>query len=183
MPIQASVIQELRSMFKAGASPSRLIQHIVNRHPHEGNWHGLIQDYFREAFGVSIVRGLTPSENYADIDLRYAYLNEDVLHEMVQMRSSWDQELNQEGVLPCWIDTLVATSATDRLREGKRLGPPPDFSEGWEKLSESDRAGIIRVNSSYKGRTELVHILARLVERLQQQIVTLERAQREPPHR
>ncbi|HTU91145.1 MAG TPA: hypothetical protein VMF69_13790 [Gemmataceae bacterium] len=176
MNIQASVIQELRSMFKEGATPSRLIQHIVARHPHEGNWHGLIQDYFREAFAIQIVRGLSPAETYSDIDLRYAYLNEDVLHEMVQMRSSWDQGLNdREGAWPSWLDTLVATNAIDRLQEGKQLAPPADFSEAWEQLSENDRAGILRVNSSYTGKTELVQILARLVERLQQRIIALER--------
>ena len=98
MSIQASVIQELRSLFKDGATPSRLIQHIVSRHPQERNWHGLIQAYFREGFGVSIVRGLPPAENYADINLRYAYLNEDLLHEMVHMRSSWDQDITTNEV-------------------------------------------------------------------------------------
>jgi hypothetical protein len=183
MSIQASVIEELRSMFKEGATPSRLIQHIVARHPNEGNWHGLIQDYFREAFTVQIVRGLSPTETYRDIDLRYAYLNEDVLHEMVQMRSSWDKAPNDsEEVLPSWLDTLVATSAIDRLQEGKKLSPPPDFSQGWEQLSENDRAGIIRVNASYRGRTELVHILARLAERLQQKLCHLEQQAKEEHH-
>jgi hypothetical protein len=177
MGVRASVVQELRCMFKEGATPSRLIQHIVARHPDEGNWHGLIQEYFREAFAVQIVRGLSPAETYTDIDLRYAYLNEDVLHEMVQMRSAWDPgPKDGEAEPPSWLDTLVATSAIDRLQEGKQLAPPPDFSEAWKQLSENDRAGIIRVNSSYRGRTEMVHILARLVECLQQKLFTLERS-------
>jgi hypothetical protein len=169
-------------MFKEGATPSRPIQHIVARHPDEGNWHGLIQEYFREAFAVQSVRGQSPAEMYTDIDLRYTYLNEDLLHEMVQTRSSWDQALNdREAGPPSWLDTLVATSAIDRLQEGKQLAPPPDFSEAWKQLSDSDRAGIIRVNSSYRGRTELVHILARLVECLQQKLFTLEHSVKGEP--
>lgn len=183
MSIQASVIEELRSMFKEGATPSRLIQHIVARHPNEGNWHGLIQDYFREAFAVQIVRGLSPTETYRDIDLHYAYLNEDVLHEMVRMRSSWDQGPNDgEEELPSWLGTLVATSAIERLQEGKQLCPPPDFSQAWEQLSENDRAGIIRVNASYRGKTESIHILARLAERLQQRLFRLEQQVKEEHH-
>ena len=181
MSIQASVIQELRTLFKNGATPSGLIQHIVARHPNEGNWHGLIQDYFREGFGVQIVRGLTPKETYQDIDLRYSYLNEDVLHEMVQSRSTWDREADKsEDAVASWLDSLVATNALDRLQEAKRGGVPPDLSESWNRLSDRERNAILLANSGYKGRTEMVHILARLVERLQQQLVTLERNRLEP---
>ena len=176
MNTQASVIQELRSMFKEGATPSRLIQHIVARHPNEGNWHGLIQEYFREGFGVPIVRGLSPMETYNDIDLRYAYLNEDVLHQMVQARTTWDHERNEsEGASPCWLGSLTATSDLDRLEEAEQLGPSPDLAESWDKLNDKVRRGIVLASSGYKGRTEMVHILARLVERLQQRILSLER--------
>lgn len=176
MNIQPSVIEELRSMFKEGATPSRLIQHIVARHPKEGNWHGLIQDYFREGFGVPIIRGLSPMETYSDIDLRYAYLNEDVLHEMVQSRTIWDRQSNgAEDEPSSWLDSLEATSALDRLREAERMGTPPDFSESRGGPKENERSGIVLANANYKGRTEMVHILARLVERLQQRIVALER--------
>ncbi len=175
MHINQSVIDELRSMFKEGATPSRLIQHIVARHPNEGNWHGLIQAYFREGFGVPIVRGLDPLENYENPNLRYAYLNEDVLHEMVQFRNKWDQEDNNEGNLSSWLDSLVATDPVERLEEFKRQEPPTTWSESWSSLNEKERNSIALTNSGYKGRTEMVHILARLVERLQQKIVALER--------
>jgi hypothetical protein len=182
MRIQASVIEELRSMFKSGATPSRLIQHIVTRHPHEGNWYALIQDYFREGFGVQIVRGLNPAETYGDVDLRYAYLNEDVLHEMVQARSMWDREPKKSGNgLPSWLDSLAATSALDRMQQAKQAGVPPDLSELWDRLSDRERSAIALANSGYQGRTEMVHILARVVECLQQRIVALERNRSELP--
>ncbi len=141
MAIKASVIEELRSMFKEGATPSRLIQHIVARHPNEErNWHGLIQAYFREGFCVPIIRGLNPAETYGDVDLRYAYLNEDVLHEMVQTRSMWDHDLTKpEERLPSWLDSLVATSPLDRLHQAPQLGPPPDLRESWSRLSDPER--------------------------------------------
>jgi hypothetical protein len=176
MDIHASVIEELRIMFKDGATPSRLIQHIVAQHPHKGNWHALIQDYFREGFGVQIVRGLSPAETYGDLDFRYAFLNEDVLHEMVESRRIWDQEPEESGAhSSSWLDSLVATSALDRLQEAKQGGVPPDWSESWGRLSDHERNAIVLANSGYKGRAEMVRILARLVERLQQRIVALER--------
>jgi hypothetical protein len=184
MTIKPSVIEELRSLFKGGATPSRLIQHIVARHPNEErDWHGLIQAYFREGFGVPIVRGLVPAETYGDMDLRYAYLNEDVLHEMVQARSAWDRdETAPEGALPSWLDALTATSPLDRLHEARQRGPSPDLAESWSSLSESERRAIQLANSGYQGRTEMVRILARLAERLQQRIVALEQEQGSNDH-
>jgi hypothetical protein len=42
------VVEELRKLFIAGATPSRLIKHIVARHAHEEKLYTLIQVYFRE---------------------------------------------------------------------------------------------------------------------------------------
>ena len=52
MNTRPEVINELRSLFKEGATPSRLIRHIVERHAGERTFHSLIQAYFHEAFGL-----------------------------------------------------------------------------------------------------------------------------------
>lgn len=174
MEIQQVVIEELRSMFKDGATPSRLIQHIVARHPPRGNWHGLIQDYFREGFGVPIVRGLAPGENYHDIGIRYAFLNQDLLYEMVRSRSMWDKESLQPGNAgPTWLDAL------DRIQDTKQAGPPPDMAESWDKLGERERNLLALSNSSHKSKSEQIRILACLVERLQQRLAEQEKANAE----
>src|SRR5437762_17538 len=90
MSTRPEVIGELRSLFKDGATPSRLIRHIVERHNGERTFHSLIQAYFLDAFGVPIVRGLNPADDYQHADLRYAFLNEQLVHEMIQKRSEWD---------------------------------------------------------------------------------------------
>ncbi len=126
MGIEASVIEELRSLFKEGATPSRLMQHIVARHPDEGrDWYGLIQDYFREGFGVPIVRGLTPEQSYHDISLQYAYLNEDLLHEMVRARALWDRDPASSGrrCRAGWTLLSRRTPSTDFARFSKWVRP------------------------------------------------------------
>jgi hypothetical protein len=52
------VIEELRSLFRRGATPTRLIRHIVDRHANVPDVGILIQDYFSEAFAVGLLRGL-----------------------------------------------------------------------------------------------------------------------------
>jgi hypothetical protein len=178
MGTSTAVIDELRAMFKEGATPSRLIQHVVARHPDERNWYGLIQDYFREAFGVQIVRGLSPSEHYDDISMRYAYLNEDVLHEIVQKRPEWDQELNDSQALS-WLGALAAKDTAERIQE-LESNESPELVDSWNRVSDKDRATIIRITANLNSRIEMCHILARLAERLQQQVLALERKQTAP---
>jgi hypothetical protein len=61
MSTRLEVVNELRSLFQDGATPSRLIRHIVERHAGERRYHQLIQDYFREAFGIPSSGDSTPS--------------------------------------------------------------------------------------------------------------------------
>jgi len=89
MDIRSEVVTELRSLFRDGATPSRLIRRIVELHPGETHFY-LIQDYFREAFGVPIVRGLSRLDDYQRADLRLAYLNQMLLHEMIEKKTEWD---------------------------------------------------------------------------------------------
>jgi hypothetical protein len=156
-------------LFRQGATPSRLIQLIAARHRGENSLHGLIQLYFLETFGVPIVRNLNPLDDYQSIGLKYAFLNDDVLHWMIEFRSTWDQGSSE----PSWLDSLTATSIDDRLRSAKQH-VPVGLEKSWDKLDEKERFVIQRLVSTSNGHYEQVRILARLAERLQQRINELE---------
>jgi hypothetical protein len=169
-----TIIEELRVLFREGATPSRLMRHIVGRHPDEKNRHALIQDYFREAFGVDLVRGLKPFDDYAHADLRYAFLNQDLLHGMAAKRATWDSgKAPTAGAAPSWLDSLEATDLQELIREAEASGLP-ELAEGWVKLNPKERSAVCRIIAGFNLRSETVQLLARLVERLQQKVLELE---------
>jgi hypothetical protein len=174
MNTRPEVINELRSLFKDGATPSRLIRHIVDRHAGERTYHSLIQACFREAFGIPIVRGLNPIDDYQHADLRYAFLNEQLVHEMIQRRSEWDSGgaagTREDGA---WLDSLTAHDDKQRLREVQSV-TLPDLSECWSRLSPDEQHYIQRSFASANGLYETVKILSRLVECLQRRLDEVE---------
>jgi hypothetical protein len=176
MSTRLEVVNELRSLFRDGATPSRLIRHIVERHAGERRYHQLIQDYFREGFGIPIVRGLNPIDDYRHADLRYAFLNEQLVHEMVEKRHEWD---TADGVIAgtsgCWLDSLNATDDQQRSRQVKAAAVP-ELRRIWSQLTPEEQDYIDRSMASANGLYEKVKILSRLAEGLQQRIVELEAA-------
>ncbi len=174
MSTQPDVIQELRAMFKEGATPSRLIKHIADRHEGVARLHGLIQEYFIEAFAVPIVRGLDPIADYRFMDPRLAYLNEDLVHEIIEKRSEWDRDhdsLNNGEI--SWLDSAKARSDEERF-QAAQAGVVPELSQCWQKLSPKEQQYIQRTFASANGLYESVKILARLADRLQRRVVELE---------
>ena len=174
MSVNPLVIEELRAMFREGATPSRLIQHIVTRHGEERNWHGLIQDYFKDAFAVPIVRGLKPLDNYHYEDLRYAFLNQDVLHEIIEKQSGWNsEEANTPPPATGWLHSLSATNAEEAIKKAESAGMP-ELADYWDRLDSRERLVLCRLIGGFNRRSEMVKILASLAERLQQRILELE---------
>jgi hypothetical protein len=180
METRPEVIDELRLLFQNGATPSRLIRHVAERHPAEPALHALIQEYFREAFAVPLVRGLKPHDEYESVDLRYAFLNEQLVHEMIEKRPEWDRGPAgaANGRQP-WLDSLVATSDPDRIRQAQSM-PFPELSQSWHRLTAKEQAFIQRSIASANGLYETVKILARLAEHLQQRVAELEKPSAEP---
>ncbi|HZV07104.1 MAG TPA: hypothetical protein VE999_18630 [Gemmataceae bacterium] len=174
MNTHAEVIKELRDMFKHGATPSRLIRHIVESHTGERNIHSLIQAYFREAFGIPIVRGLNPIDDYQHDDLRYAFLNEQLVHEMIQRRSEWDGG-TADGTreVGSWLDSVTASDDKQRLRNIQSVNLP-DLSECWSRLTPDEQHYIQRSLASAHGLYEMVKVLSRLVECLQRRLDEVE---------
>jgi hypothetical protein len=172
MNLRPDVVGELRSMFKEGATPSRLIRHIVERHDDERGHHGLIQAYFLEAFGIPIVRGLNPTDDHQHTDLRYAFLNDQLVHDMVQRREDWDPGFGS-GASENWLDPLKASDDQQRLRQvqGRNI---PELSRCWTQLTPKEQDFIQRSLATANGLHETVKILSRLAECLQQQLSELQ---------
>jgi hypothetical protein len=170
------VVHELRALFKEGATPSRLFRHIVERHPGERNSHALIQAYFWEAFGIPIVRGLSPTDEYQHTDLRYAFLNEQLVHDMIQQRGEWDDSSGAEASgRGSWLDPLKADDDQQRLRQVQAMAIP-ELSRCWSQLTPKEQSFIQRSLATANGLYESVKILARLAECLQQQLAELQAA-------
>lgn len=168
------VVSELRSLFKEGATPSRLIRHIAEHHKGEARLHLLTQLYFQEAFGIPIVRGLNPTDDYQHADLRYAFLNEQLIHEIVQKREEWDTANGLDsGRSASWLDTLTASGHQQRL-DRIQATVIPELSQCWPQLTADEKHYIQRSLASANGLYETVKILSRLVECLQQRLNKVE---------
>jgi hypothetical protein len=180
MSTRPEVIRELRSLFKEGATPSHLIRHIVERHAGERRYHQLIQDYFREAFGVPIVRGLNPIDDYRHADLRHAFLNEEVVHEIIQRKSEWDENAAAgTGRTDSWLDPLNASDDHQRISQLKTTAIP-ELARIWSQLTPEEQHFIDGSMATANGLYETVKILSRLAECLQQRVVELEAASMTP---
>ena len=174
MKSRPEVVRELRVLFEEGATPSRLICHLLDQHEGEHFPHALIQEYFMEAFGVPIVRGVSSIDAGSIADLDYAFLNEQLIHEMVMRRSGWGHaESEARNGTASWLDALEAHDDRDRI-ERILTAAIPELSESWERLSASEQRFIRRSLATAGGLYETVKILSRLAECLQRRVVELE---------
>ena len=168
MEVSPEIVAELRCLFREGATPSRLIRHVVERHDGEGHLFSLIQTYFREAFGIPIIRGLSPVDDYQHADLRYEFLNEQLLHEMIEKRPEWDTDESNS-----WADSLTATEVHQRIREAEAY-LPPDLKRCWPLMTAKEQRYILVSFASANYLSETVKIMSRLLESLQQQVNELQ---------
>jgi hypothetical protein len=174
MSTRFEIVEELRSLFKEGATPSRLIRHIAERHEGDSNLHSLIQMYFQEAFAVPIVRGLNPIDDYHCADLRYAFLSEQLLHEMIQNRCLWDRPNGDNSFeTPGWLESVQANDPQRQIDQ-IQMETIPELSRCWHQLNEKESAFIRRSLASANGLYETVIILSRLAECLQQKLLEAE---------
>lgn len=176
MTTRPEVIAELRSLFKHGATPSRVIRHIVERHEGERSLYPLIQAYFHEAFGVPIVRGLSPVDSYDHADLRYAFLNDQLVHEMIQDHNQWETAAAEANGAVSWLEGLSATDAREQLRQVTTAPVSAELRRCWDIMTQRERDYIALMTASAKGLSEKVRALSNLAEALQLRINELEAA-------
>ena len=178
MNTDPNIVAELRNLFLDGATPSRLMQHILQRHPVESKAekYRLIQDYFAAAFRVPHVRNLRRENSYSGENLQYAFLNEGLLHDILARQSQWNQGRQADHLRqPSWLDTLTATSDEELLKNAQ-AAPPEELAASWYHLSENERAYICRLRANLNHVYERSRILARLAERLQYKLSRFEEA-------
>lgn len=167
------VVEELREMFRVGSTPSQLVRYIVEHHQGEEHLVFLIQDYFREAFDVAIVRGVGSFDVSALGKLRYAFLNDDLLHEMVEKQSTWNRDANhRESGNAAWLAGLTATSLDDHFHEA--ASGMAELSNLWNRLDPKEQAVLQRLIAGNSWKYEQLQILIQLAERLQQRVNELE---------
>ena len=108
--------------------------------------------------------------------MRYAFLNEQLVHEMVQRRSEWDSNAGSvTSATGSWLDSLQASDDQQRLSQ-VQAAVIPELSRCWSQLSQKEQYFIQRSLASANGLYETVKILSRLAECLQQRIMELEAA-------
>jgi hypothetical protein len=89
------LIQDLRKRFKDGATPSGLIQCILD-YAGDTITYPELCDLLREAFRLPVVR-ISRSSLAPEHDHKGAILNRTLLTELVQSRSEWDAPLRGDG--------------------------------------------------------------------------------------
>ena len=160
MTTDPQVIAKLRDLFRGGATPSRLVRHVVARHGGEPQVDRLVRAYFREAFGVPMFRASADLLTLPAEQLSFAGVSADTIHQIVARRAEWDTS----GV-PSWMDTLTATD-------------PGQFPE--RTAPDESPESVRRLTATARHLHEQAAILSRLVERLQGQVVTLESGANRP---
>ena len=166
-------VAELRTIFKGGATPSALIRVIAERYTGETQIDRVVRAYFREAFGVPMLRVLREHVEHIVQGGDGAWLNSRVVHQMVAARVEWDAPADGAPRAACWMDGLTATDEAAMLREfeSRTAAEPPAW---WDKLDESSRRDITRTAANAQSLYERVQVLAALAERLQQQLYAAE---------
>jgi hypothetical protein len=160
MPTYPRVVDALRAMFNDGATPSRLIRFIISRHRNDSDWHHLVQQYFREAFLVPIVRIMNDRGPWNTVDLSHWDLNVHLLHRIVEKRPTWNQETPAGDTSQhSWLDTLVATDEPELIRQSQ---PPAELADSWSALTPKVQEYVRRVTGNATALYERVLILARL---------------------
>lgn len=160
------VIAELRALFKQGATPSRLVRHVVAEHGSGPDTDRLVRAYFREAFGVSMFRASASLLDLPPEQLAFAGITARTVHQMVERRREWDADGS-------WMDPLTATDVGTQFAQA-HPERAPGLAVVWGQLDESTRDELRRLFSGSHYQHEQVEILSRLVEQLQQQILALE---------
>jgi len=162
------LVGELRRMFLDGATPSQLMNHIANQHGDGSRLHFTIKDYFREAFGIQLLRNVISGEDYSP-NCHHAHFNRDVAPEMVQRIGDW----NHATLEGSWLADIDIKSLSDHV---ERLNSAhfEELERVWANLNDKEKLFIIRKIATKDYYWEVMKLLASMAERLQQKVVDLE---------
>ncbi len=174
--MRQKIVTEIRRLFMDGATPSQLMERIAREHKDDPRLHAIIMEYFREAFGVPLVRNVVPGDDYSPSS-RHAHYNPDILPEIVRRMSDWNVESLEESWLNGASVCLLAEH-TERLKTAHF----EELDRVWDTLDDKEKLFIIRKVALKDYYWDVVKLLAMMAERLQQKIVELEdRLTKKPP--
>lgn len=166
--IDPELVAELRESFIDGATPSELMHRIALRHEGDRCLHFILRDYFREAFGIPLLRNVVSDEDYSPA-FRHAHYNRDVVPEMIQRMGDW----NTTDLTGSWLENVSVGSLVDHVQRIKAY-PPEELKRVWDELSEKEKAYVRRQSARINQSWDVAKSLALLAERLQQKVVELE---------
>jgi|GEM_PF-5889055 len=167
-----SIHEELRELFREGATVSRLLSRAKEELGPDARNHEIAK-LVRQSFGLSpggwnLLAGTESFGNGEEHDSKLTWV---FLPEILMTRQQWDTS-TEEGSAR-WYDGLERHSLKEfrEYVEGHHgLG-----AEGWASLSEADRANILTIETTRLSLSEDVQILAALAEQLQRRVTELER--------
>ncbi len=162
------LIDELRRMFLDGATPSQLMNQIASQHGDDPRLHFVIKDYFREAFGIQLLRNVNSDGDYAPHG-RHAHFNRDIIPDIVERIEEW----NQASLEGSWLGGNVIRSLSEHVEhlESARFD---ELDRVWATLNEREKLFIIRKIAMKDYYWEVVKLLASMAERLQEKVINLE---------
>jgi hypothetical protein len=171
MEVNEALVQELRRMLLDGATPSRLLQRLLEDPSTEGVLApGLVDSYFSAAFGNKVYP-LTAAQGEVFSSLHFAYLNGDALHKILEDLSEWRRSV--EVADTTWCDDIEAVDIRLKLREFDAK-KDPYLAGSWDQLDDKAQSHIRHCMAALAVAQEQVHILRMLSERLQQKLFRLE---------
>jgi hypothetical protein len=169
MKVDQHVLDDLRRMLRDGATPSRLIRHVIAHQQDDdgSNLRFRLTDYFHDAFRV-FLRGLPVDSAKLSDEYSNSYHNQFLLHRIVQQRPHWDQDSECT-----WLGDRKATDEGE-LNDSIDLKRQPELAGVIDHLDERSERAIKMAMGNCNALYELVQILAALAERLQDKIDRLE---------
>jgi hypothetical protein len=173
MTDRAQLLDDLRMRIEDGATPSRLIRHVLDVLGATISYSELC-DVLQDAFQLPVVR-ISPSSLAPQHDHRGVVLNKTLLMEIVHRRGDWDAGRSQEHPMAqSWMDGLALRSP-EEIRNEVRTAPVPGLNaKSWSALTSEEQDALHGHLTGTIVLAQRVEVLSRLVERLQEKICELE---------
>jgi hypothetical protein len=165
----ATLTDELRTLFRQGATVARLILHARDSLGPEAPRRDYLKAV-REAFGLGVAGWYLPAytESFGNGDYPDSKLTWVFLGDILTRRDDWDDGADSTP----WYAGLTKSTIEELVQAvGDHHGLSP---EGWAALDEKDRERLIGLQASQIGLGEDIQLLAALAERLQQRVNELE---------
>jgi Cdc6-like AAA superfamily ATPase len=169
-----AIVVDLRKLFLAGATPSRLIRFIASHHAGDANWPRYVSTYFWAAFSVVIPRVESKLQNDHFETADFSHYNEDELHEIVVRAKEWHTNSTpEEDSLPAWFENL---EVQDDFTTATAMHPEvhPSLVDCWPSMDEKARKFVRQSMINAQAYYERMRIIAKLAEQLQHQVIDLE---------